>query len=75
MWCPGEPCDTVRHPDGCPQGVESCFIDAHITNYEEACRACCESRHHAPTGEYACWDATHNMCRYPGDCGLPYPMP
>lgn len=75
MWCPGEPCDTVRHPDGCPQGVESCFIDAHITNYEEACRACCESRHHAPTGEYACWDATYNMCRYPGDCGLPYPMP
>jgi len=75
MWCPGEPCDTERHPDGCPQGVEACYVDAHIADYEEACRTCCESRRHDPTGEYACWDETYSMCRYPGDCGLPYPVP
>ena len=73
IWCPGEPCDTVAHPDGCPQGVEACWVDPSITDYEVACRSCCESRHHAPTGEYACWDDTYNMCRYPGDCGTPYP--
>jgi len=71
IWCPGEPCDSAVHPDGCPQGVETCYVDAHFTSYEEACRACCESRHHAPTGEYACWDSAFNLCRYPGDCGKP----
>lgn len=71
IWCPGEPCDANVHPDGCPQGVETCFVDAHITSYEDACRACCESRHHAPTGAYACWDDSFNLCRYPGDCGKP----
>jgi hypothetical protein len=71
IWCPGEPCDSVVHPDGCPQGVETCFVDPHITSYEEACKACCESRHHAPTGEYACWDDAFSLCRYPGDCGKP----
>ncbi|MFW5739119.1 MAG: hypothetical protein ACOC1F_02000 [Myxococcota bacterium] len=71
IWCPGEPCDTTVHPDGCPQGVEACSVDPHFTSYEpEACKACCESRHHAPTGEYACWDENF-LCRYPGDCGKP----
>ena len=64
-----------RHPDGCPQGVESCFVPAGITDYEEACRQCCRGRHHAPTGEFACWDDAINLCRYPGDCGRPYPIP
>lgn len=71
IWCPGEPCDSTVHPDGCPQGVETCFVDPSFTSYEEACRSCCESRHHAPTGEYACWDESFNLCRYPGDCGKP----
>ncbi len=75
IWCPGEPCDTDRHPDGCPQGVETCWVDASITDYEEACRQCCRSRHHAPTGEFACWDDAYNICRYPGDCGMPFPLP
>ncbi len=73
IWCPGEPCDKSLHPEGCPQGVETCFVDASITNYEEACQACCESRFHEPTGEFACWDAGLNLCRYPGDCGTPLP--
>lgn len=71
IWCPGEPCDSAVHPDGCPQGVETCFVDPHHASYEDACRACCESRHHAPTGEYACWDEALSLCRYPGDCGKP----
>lgn len=75
IWCPGEPCDTERHPDGCPQGVESCFVEPGITDYEEACRTCCRARHHAPTGEFACWDDAINVCRYPGDCGMPFPLP
>jgi hypothetical protein len=52
---------TTVHPDGCPQGVESCFVDPHVTSYEEACKTCCESRHHAPTGEYACWDDAFSL--------------
>ena len=71
IWCPGEPCNNAEHPDGCPQGVEACWVDASISSYEEACRTCCESRYHQPTGEYACWDETFNLCRYPTDCGLP----
>ncbi|MCA9681091.1 MAG: hypothetical protein KC457_02775, partial [Myxococcales bacterium] len=71
IWCPGEPCNMAAHPDGCPQGVETCWVDATITSYEEACKACCESRYHQPTGEYACWDEAFNLCRYPTDCGLP----
>lgn len=71
IWCPGEPCDAAVHPDGCPQGVETCYVDPHFTSYEEACKACCESRHHAPTGEYACWDDAFSLCRYPSDCGKP----
>lgn len=71
IWCPGEPCNNEAHPDGCPQGVESCFVSAGFTSYEEACASCCESRYHAPTGEYACWDSAFNLCRYPTDCGLP----
>ncbi len=59
------------HPDGCPQGVESCFVSASYNSYEEACKACCESRFHEPTQEYACWDEAHSLCRYPTDCGLP----
>lgn len=75
IWCPGEPCRTDLHPDGCPQGVETCYVDPHITDYEEACRQCCESRFHNPTGQYACWDNAYNICRYPTDCGQPYPLP
>ncbi|HJL26406.1 MAG TPA: M1 family aminopeptidase, partial [Polyangiaceae bacterium LLY-WYZ-15_(1-7)] len=75
IWCPGEPCDMERHPDGCPQGVESCLVPAWVTDYEEACRMCCTSRRHDPTGEFACWDDAYNLCRYPGDCGMPYPLP
>ena len=71
IWCPGEPCDSNVHSDGCPQGVEACFVDPHVASYEEACKTCCESRHHAPTGEYACWDGAFSLCRYPGDCGKP----
>lgn len=71
IWCPGEPCNEQAHPDGCPQGVESCFVSGSFQSYEEACRSCCESRYHAPTGEYACWDPAFNLCRYPTDCGLP----
>lgn len=71
IWCPGEPCNMEAHPDGCPQGVESCFVSASYTSYEEACKACCESRFHEPTQEYACWDEAHSLCRYPTDCGLP----
>jgi hypothetical protein len=71
IWCPGEPCNNAEHPDGCPQGVEACWVDGSITSYEEACKACCESRYHEPTAEYACWDEAFNLCRYPTDCGLP----
>lgn len=71
IWCPGEPCNEEAHPDGCPQGVETCFVSATFTSYEEACASCCESRFHEPTGEYACWDPAFNLCRYPTDCGLP----
>lgn len=74
IWCPGEPCDTTRHPEGCPNGVEACWVPPHITDYEEACRQCCNSRYHSPTGEYACWDDNYNICRYPGECGRPYPQ-
>jgi hypothetical protein len=76
IWCPGEPCNEAEHPDGCPQGVEACWVDASISSYEEACKTCCESRYHEPTGEYACWDEAYNLCRYPTDCGLPlWPWP
>ena len=71
IWCPGEPCNDEAHPDGCPQGVETCWVDASYASYEDACQACCESRYHQPTGEYACWDAGFNLCRYPTDCGQP----
>ncbi len=71
IWCPGEPCNEQAHPDGCPQGVEACFVSAAFTSYQEACASCCESRFHEPTGEYACWDPAFNLCRYPTDCGLP----
>lgn len=71
IWCPGEPCNEAEHPDGCPQGVEACFVSATFHSYEEACASCCESRYHEPTGEYACWDSAFNLCRYPTDCGLP----
>lgn len=71
IWCPGEPCNEAEHPDGCPQGVEACFVDASFTSYEEACKSCCESRYHEPTGQYACWDEGFSLCRYPTDCGLP----
>jgi hypothetical protein len=71
IWCPGEPCNNAEHPDGCPQGVETCWVDATIGSYEEACKSCCESRFHQPTMEYACWDEGFNLCRYPTDCGLP----
>lgn len=71
IWCPGEPCNEEAHPDGCPQGVEACFVFATYSSYEEACRSCCESRFHEPTGEFACWDAAYSLCRYPTDCGLP----
>ena len=68
-----EPCDNVAHPDGCPQGVETCYVDPTLTDYEEACRQCCNSRYHQPLGLYACWDETYNICRHPYDCGTPYP--
>ncbi len=71
IWCPGEPCNDQEHPDGCPQGVEACFVSGSFSSYEEACASCCESRFHEPTGEYACWDPAFNLCRYPTDCGLP----
>lgn len=71
IWCPFEPCDNDAHPDGCPQNTEACWVPANVTSYEEACKMCCESRHHAPTGEYACWDSSFSLCRYPTDCGLP----
>lgn len=71
IWCPGEPCNAQAHPDGCPQGVEACFVSATFDSYAEACASCCESRYHEPTGEYACWDPAFNLCRYPTDCGLP----
>ncbi len=71
IWCPGEPCNEEAHPDGCPQGVESCFVSASFTSYEEACKSCCESRFHEPTQAYACWDEAYSLCRYPTDCGLP----
>jgi len=69
IWCPGEPCDMAAHPEGCPNGVEACWVPPDITDYEEACRQCCNGRYHAPTGEYACWDNQYNVCRYPGECG------
>ncbi len=71
IWCPAEPCNEEAHPDGCPQGVEACFVSGSFASYEQACRSCCESRYHEPKGEYACWDPAFNLCRYPSDCGLP----
>ena len=50
------------------------IVEADIRDLE-ACRQCCESRFHTPTGQYACWDNTYNICRYPTDCGQPYPLP
>ena len=67
IWCPAEPCNKAAHPEGCPQGVEACWVDAHITDYEDACRQCCRSRRHFDIG-YACWDDAFNVCRYPGEC-------
>ncbi len=75
IWCPGEPCRLDLHPDGCPQGVETCYVDPNLTDYEEACRQCCNSRYHEPLGLYACWDDNYNICRHPYDCGNPYPQP
>jgi len=75
IWCPGEPCRQDLHPEGCPQGVETCYVDPTLTDYEEACRQCCNSRYHQPLDLYACWDDTYNICRHPYDCGSPYPLP
>lgn len=79
IWCPGEPC-LYEDSGGCPQGVESCLVDPrqHRT-YEEACASCCENRFHNRPGspghgKFACWDSQYNICRYPGDCGKPYPQ-
>jgi hypothetical protein len=74
IWCPGEPCNTALHPDGCPV-VEACFVDPHPVDYEEACRQCCRtpSLRDPPNDKEGCWDDALNLCRHVGDCGKAYP--
>ncbi|MCB9753951.1 MAG: hypothetical protein H6713_28745 [Myxococcales bacterium] len=69
IWCPFEPCDMEKHPGGCPNNTEACWVPPWIDSYEEACKQCCES---AP--QSSCWDEAYNLCRYPGECGLPLPF-
>lgn len=64
IWCPFEKCDPVKHPNGCPQGTEACWVGDQFATYEDACKSCCESYG-------ACWDAALSTCRHPDDCGLP----
>lgn len=68
IWCPFEPCDTQKHPNGCPNNTEACYVPAGTTSYEEACKTCCES-----PPRNSCWDSTYSLCRYPGECGTPLP--
>jgi hypothetical protein len=68
IWCPFEPCDTQKHPNGCPNNTEACYVPAGTTSYEDACKSCCES---APRN--SCWDSAYSLCRYPGECGTPLP--
>lgn len=78
VWCPSEEC-LYEDSGGCPQNTESCVVPSWVTSYEQACQMCCESRYHNRPGspghdQYACWDSNINLCRYPGDCGKPYPQ-
>ncbi len=68
IWCPFEPCDTEKHPKGCPNNTEACWVPAWMDSYEEACKHCCESE-----PQSSCWDDAYNVCRYPGECGTPLP--
>ena len=78
VWCPFEEC-LYEDSGGCPQNTEGCVVPSWVTSYEQACQMCCESRFHNRPGspghnQYACWDSAINLCRYPGDCGKPYPQ-
>jgi hypothetical protein len=59
IWCPFEPCP---RPDGqgCVNNTETCYVPPHITDYEEACRWCCEE-----TAREAEWNAQDNYCMEP----------
>lgn len=58
IWCPFEPCEK---PSGCSNNTEACYVPPGVTDYEEACRRCCES---APRN--ATWNAQENFCAEPG---------
>ena len=58
IWCPFEPCEK---PEGCSNNTEICYVSPGITDYEEACRTCCES---AP--QNAIWNEQGHFCEEPG---------
>ncbi|MCA9663501.1 MAG: hypothetical protein KC486_34545, partial [Myxococcales bacterium] len=68
IWCPFEPCDAEKHPKGCPNNTEACWVPSWMESYEEACKHCCETE-----PQSSCWDEDYNVCRYPGECGTPLP--
>lgn len=59
IWCPFEPCPR-DNGEGCVNNTEACYVPPGITDYEEACRTCCES---APRN--AEWNAEENYCMEP----------
>lgn len=58
IWCPFEPC---QKQSGCSNNTEACYVPPGITDYEAACKHCCES---APRN--AIWNAQDNYCEEPG---------
>jgi hypothetical protein len=44
-WCPSEDCDSMVHPEGCPQGIVeggSAWVPASESSYANACQTMCE---------------------------------
>lgn len=70
IWCPGQPCDSGRHPEGCPQGVEAVFVAPDRTNYADACREGCEMRIHRnlPNKPHCNTDATWDHRQQHPEC-------
>ncbi len=59
IWCPFEPCPREGGA-GCVNNTEACWVNPSITDYDEACRVCCES---APRN--AEWNSVDHYCMEP----------
>lgn len=59
IWCPFEPCPRTDGT-GCVNNTEACWVDPSISDYDEACRVCCES---APRN--AEWNGVDHYCMEP----------